>query len=81
MLQTLYGHKDGVLCLTVLDNGDLVSGSVDKTILIWNTTNGSVKQNLTGHTNFVRGLKQLSTDILASGSNDNTIIWTVNSGS
>ena len=34
--QTLIGHNSGVVALTTLSNGDLVSGSDDNTIKIWN---------------------------------------------
>ena len=32
----------------MLDNGDLVSGSWDKTIKIWNVEDGTVKRTLAG---------------------------------
>ena len=35
--RTLNGHNDWVAALASLPNGDLVSGSYDKTIKIWNT--------------------------------------------
>ena len=46
MIQTLYGHTSGVYGLTVLPNGNLVSGSADNTIKIWNPSNGSIVQNI-----------------------------------
>ena len=33
---TLEGHTDHVLSLKSLENGDLASGSADKTLKIWN---------------------------------------------
>ncbi|RNA31156.1 hypothetical protein BpHYR1_005300, partial [Brachionus plicatilis] len=38
---TLNNHTSGVVSLVVLQNGDLASGSADKTIKIWNLKNGS----------------------------------------
>jgi WD40 repeat protein len=50
----LKAHNGIILSLAVLPNGDLVSGSWDQTIKIWNTNDGSVKQTLTGHTGWIR---------------------------
>ena len=42
----------------------------------------SIRFNLTGHISAVKGMKLVSFDILASGSNDNTIkLWNITSGS
>jgi WD40 repeat protein len=40
--RTLNGHTSGVLALTFLQNGDLASGSADRTIKIWNQINGTL---------------------------------------
>ena len=68
------GHTNWVRSLVVLANGDLASGSYDKTIIIWNTQNGQKKQTLVGHTDRVGSLVVLANGDLASGSNDKTII-------
>jgi WD40 repeat protein len=44
--RTLNGQTDYVLALTVLQNGDLASGSADNTIKIWNPINGTLKRIL-----------------------------------
>ena len=76
--KTLTGHIDSVYALTTLSNGDLVSGSWDNTIKIWNGNDLSLKKTLTGHTDAVRALTTLSNGYLVSGSGDNTIkIWSV----
>ena len=76
LIQTLTGHTDWVWALTVLQNGNLVSGSVDRTIKIWNPTTGALIQTLTGHTYYVVALTVLQNGNLVSGSGDNTIkIW------
>jgi WD40 repeat protein len=76
LLRTLNGHTDWVRALTVLQNGDLASGSDDKTIKIWNPIDGTLKRTLTGHTNSVLALTVLQNGDLASGSSDTTIkIW------
>ena len=54
LIQTLYGHAQRVAVLTVLQDGNLVSGSSDNTIKIWNPTSGELIQTLTGHTDEVK---------------------------
>jgi WD40 repeat protein len=50
---TLVSHNSWVLTLTQLQNGDLVSGSNDATIKIWNPIDGSLKRTLRKHTDAV----------------------------
>ena len=65
-----------VLSLAVLANGDLASGSWDKTIRVWSSDTGKCKQVLKGHTSQVLSLAVLANGDLASGSADNTIrLW------
>ena len=69
-----------VRALTVLQNGDLASGSNDLAIKIWNPINGTLKRTLNGHTSYVLALTVLQNGDLASGSFDNTIkIWSTKS--
>jgi WD40 repeat protein len=78
---TLTGHSDYVRCMIVLNNGDLASGSDDKTIIIWDSVTYSIKRVLNNHTNAVYSLALLPNDDLASGSLDWTIkIWDPQSG-
>ena len=60
----------------------MASGSVDKTLKIWNLESGAQIKELKGHSNDVISVA-FSPDgkILASGSGDNTIkIWNLESG-
>jgi WD40 repeat protein len=67
--------------LIVLQNGDLVSGSGDTTIKIWDVDRGTVKSTLIGNTKNVFVLKLLANGDLASGSGDGAIkIWNVENG-
>jgi WD40 repeat protein len=67
------------MALTILPNGDIVSGSVDITIKIWNPNDGTLKQTLNGHTNWVNALATLPNGDIVSGSSDKTIkIWSPN---
>ena len=74
--RTLQGHTRSVGSLVVLPNGDLASGSWDKTIRVWDTDTGECKQVLKGHTDLVSSLVVLPTGELASGPWDKTIrVW------
>ncbi len=74
------GHLLCVYTLATLANGNLASGSYDKTVKLWNPNSGSLVYTLTGHTNTVFTLATLPNGNLASGSDDNTInIWNLNS--
>jgi WD40 repeat protein len=73
-------HTDAVKVLTVLSNGNLASGSNDRTIKIWNSETRTLIRTLTGHTGFVLCLKEIGSD-LASGSTDLKIkIWDLTTG-
>ncbi|RNA35496.1 F-box WD repeat-containing 1A, partial [Brachionus plicatilis] len=62
-------------------NGDLASGSGDKTIKIWKKNNFELINTLNGHSNDILCLAVLKNGDLASGSQDETIrIWNTNSG-
>jgi WD40 repeat protein len=63
------------LALTVLQNGDLASGSGDTSIKIWNPIDGTLKKTLNGHTNWVYVLTVLQNGDLASGSYQEIKIW------
>ena len=72
----MIGHLGSVWTLALLENGQLVSGSRDQTIKIWNTASGVVLNTLSGHTNEIVALAVLPNNCLASGARDSTIkIW------
>jgi WD40 repeat protein len=50
LIRVLTGHSGPVCSLTVLNNGELASGSWDKTIKIWNAVKGTLVKILTVHT-------------------------------
>ncbi|TRU90123.1 MAG: protein kinase [Microcystis novacekii Mn_MB_F_20050700_S1D] len=81
--KTLTGHSDSVRSVVYSPDGRyLASGSVDKTIKIWEVATGKQLRTLTGHSDSVRSVVY-SPDgrYLASGSWDDTIkIWEVATG-
>jgi WD40 repeat protein len=68
--KTPSGHNDWVWSVTVLQNGDLASGSDDKTIKIWDSSTGSIRKSLIAHTGYIYSLTTLRNEDLASGSYD-----------
>jgi len=85
----LKGHANWVTCIATSENPDmLLSGSRDKTIVIWNLTRNSEqgygvpRRELTGHSHFVQDVV-ISSDgqFGLSGSWDGTLrLWDLNSG-
>ncbi len=70
---TLRNHKDSVLCLTLLKDGRLVSGSDDESIIIYNKDNYKPDLIISEHSHSVNYLIQLKNEFLVSCSGDMTI--------
>ena len=77
--QTLNGHTSCVYCVTHLDDGRIVSGSADNTLIVWEAGDDgtfAAAQTLSGHTGFVLCVAQLDDGRIVSGSDDKTlIVW------
>ena len=69
------GHKDWIRCLCPISNIILVSGSVDKTIKIWNIEDRSIMSTLSGHKGGVSALCSVKEGVFVSGSWESLIIW------
>jgi WD40 repeat protein len=70
-------HSDRVVCVAILPDGRVVSGSHDCTIKIWNPRTGKCDSTFTGHDDIVNCVAAHSNGWIVSGSNDSTIkIWT-----
>ena len=80
---TLSGHSEDVTPVSFSPDGNTIaSGSVDKTIKLWDASTGTLKTTLTGHGNLVSSVC-FSPDgnTLASGSLDSTIkLWDARTG-
>jgi WD40 repeat protein len=83
LLQTLKGHTRSVSSIAISPDGKiLVSGSIDKTIRLWELPSGRELSTLIGHTGSVVSIA-ISPDgkNLVSGSHDGTIrLWELPSG-
>src|SRR4051812_17281066 len=54
LVQTLTGHSNYVNCVAVTPDGNnIISGSFDKTIRVWNLKTGQHISTLTGHSDIV----------------------------
>jgi len=66
-------HKDWVLCLSILNDGRLISGSYDNSIIIYNKATYQPDLIINEHKSSVNCIIQLSSGILATCSDDSTI--------
>jgi WD40 repeat protein len=76
-LTTLSGHTDNVNDVAwSSDDSLLVSASLDRRILVWDTTNYQAMATLGGHTGNVYSVSWLSsTEVLAAGTTGSVVIW------
>jgi len=80
-IQTLNGHSDAIWCVAVLPNGNIISGSEDKTLIEWDKNTGQCLKTLKGHSGAVLCVAALPNGNIISGSEDKTLIkWDKNTG-
>ena len=72
-IHKLTNHTSGIICLCILNDGRLVSGSDDKSIIIYNKITYQPDIIIKEHNSSIYCIIQLSSGILASCSGDNTI--------
>ncbi len=71
----MVGHTGPVVSLLVLPDGNLASGSRDKTVRIWNIKTGQTTEILSEHKDYVLSLAMLPDGTLVSGGKDKTMIF------
>jgi WD40 repeat protein len=85
LIVILLGHTSWVMDFVLISDRNLLASSSynsDATVRIWDLTTNTNKFTLSGHTSNVFGLKLISSDILASGSEDKTVkLWNITDGS
>ena len=77
-LHTLRGHRSSVLCVTALPRDRIVSGSRDKTLKVWDVSEGggNCLQTMRAHTGWVNCVGVLPDGRIVSGSRDKTLkVW------
>ena len=75
-VRTFEGHSSFVVSVAVMDNLNIVSGSVDKTVKIWSLITGKCLYTLSGHTDVVFGVAVLPCNEIVSVSDDQTVkVW------
>jgi WD40 repeat protein len=81
---TLQGHTDTISSIALSPDGRMVvTGSYDRTVIVWQLSTGRILHLLGGHTGRVYGV-DVSPDgkLVASGSGDKTVkLWKLSNGS
>ena len=72
-IHTLNYHKDWIICLSILKDGRLISGSADNSIIIYNKETYQPDLIINEHEGPVSCIIQLNSGILATCSEDKTI--------
>lgn len=83
LVVTLQGHTANVNDIILVNQIYLASSSnlFENTVRLWDLAKNETKFILTGHVSGVFGLKQIASDLLASGSFDSTIkVWNLTTG-
>lgn len=80
IITNLIGHENSPESYAYLPKHDiLASGALDKTIRLWNISNGDLIKTITGHTEAVNNLVVLPNGYLASSAYSNKVrIWNSN---
>jgi len=72
-IHTLNCHKNRIFCLSILNDGRLISSSRDNSIIIYNKTTYQPDLIIKEHKDTIRCIIQLSSGIIATCSEDKTI--------
>ena len=73
MMHLSKGHTDGVQFASVLQDGNVISASWDRTLRVWDPRNGNCLKVMSDHTGEVLHVNQLADGRIVSASMDATI--------
>ncbi|RKU31541.1 hypothetical protein C6497_01720 [Candidatus Poribacteria bacterium] len=78
----LRGHRDSVMTVTWRDASSLVSGSMDRDIILWNLSDGTEIRRFKGHSRGVSSLCfiQDKEQLVSTGIDQNVRVWNVTTG-
>ena len=80
-MRTLNGHSDQIKALAFSKKSQLISGSRDTSIKVWDIERGQILKSWLGHSNWVLSLAISKIGQLISGSADYKIkFWDIESG-
>ena len=80
-MATLEGHSRSVNCVKYLENDQLISGSADKKIKVWDLRTNLCVNTIKGHKKPVSCLEVISSTRFASASADGVVkVWDLESG-
>lgn len=72
------GHGNDVVTCLQFDDDQIITGSDDKTINVYDTRTGQLKRRFEGHEGGVWALKYINKNTLISGSTDRTVrVWDI----
>src|SRR5215471_11377588 len=73
---TMQGHSDDVMAIAFSADGKtLASGSIDKTVILWDTQTGQIKQRFTKHTRWVWSLALSFDDATGASAGYDSEVW------
>ena len=78
----LKGHRDSVMSVTWRDASSLVSGSMDRDIILWNVSDGTEIRRFKGHSRGVSSLCFIENNelLISTGIDQNVRVWDVITG-
>jgi WD40 repeat protein len=73
---TMQGHSNDVMAIAFSSDGKtLASSSIDKTVILWDTQTGQIKQRFTKHTRWVWSLALSSDDTTVASAGYDSEVW------
>ena len=66
-----------VWCVAVMSNGHVVSGSGDRTVMVWDASSGECLKTLRGHTGSVRRRRPVKQSVDRSSTQQRAQVWCV----